>query len=115
MGNAKFDIEKFTGKNDFDLWGVKKFQAEVVVTACYLINRCLLSAINFKSPSEVRKGRSSTNEHLRIFGYLAYTHTTQDNFEPRAKMCVFLGYPEGNGYKLWNFEDQKNIVSKDVF
>ena len=23
MGNAKFDLEKFTGKNDFGLWRVK--------------------------------------------------------------------------------------------
>ena len=51
-----------------------------------------------------------------MFKAQSHLHTTQDNLEPRAKRCVFLGYPEGvKGLKLWNFEHQKNIISKDVF
>ena len=93
----------------------KNFWAEAAVTACYLINRCPSSAIKFKTPLEVWKGGNSSYEHLRIFGCLAYAHKIQDKLEPRAKKCVFLGYPEGvKGYKLWNLEDQKNIISRDV-
>ena len=93
----------------------KKFWAEVVVTACYLINRCPSYVITFKPPLDVLKGTNSSYEHLRIFGWLAYAHTTQDKLEPRAQRCVFLGYPEEvMGYKLWNFEGRKNIISRDT-
>ena len=41
----------------------------------------------------------------------------QGKLEPRAKRCLFIGYPTGvKGYKLWNLKAglPKTIVSRDV-
>lgn len=45
-------------------------------------------------------------DQLNVFGCTACAHQKQDNFDPRAKMCIFLGYLEGvDGYKLWCIEN----------
>uniref|UniRef100_A0A803Q6S7 CCHC-type domain-containing protein n=1 Tax=Cannabis sativa TaxID=3483 RepID=A0A803Q6S7_CANSA len=139
---AKFGVGKHKTRNivDYlhsDLWGPsrtqsrggarcmliyaglpKKFWAEAAVTACYLINISPSSAIEFKTPIEVWTGSNSSYDHLRIFGCLAYAHIKQGKLEPRARKCIFLGYPEGvKGYKVWSIEDgnhQKNFISRDV-
>ena len=52
-----------------------------------------------------------------MFGCSAYAYIKQDKLQPRAKKCVFLGYPEGiKGYRLWCVElgFQKCLISRDV-
>ena len=55
---------------------------------------------------------------MRVFGCLAYyrnTETNGDKFEPRGKSGVFLGYPTGKkGYKIFNLEQRKMVITKDV-
>jgi len=44
-------------------------------------------------------------EHLWVLGFIAYTYVKQGKSEPRAKRCLFVGYPNGvKGYKLWALE-----------
>ncbi|KAH9682681.1 hypothetical protein KPL71_027445 [Citrus sinensis] len=69
--------------------------AETLMTACYLVNRSLSSALNFKTPVEMWSGRAANYSNLKIFGCPAYAHVKQGKLEPRALKCVFLGYPEG--------------------
>ena len=95
----------------------KTFWAEAVKTACYLINRCPSSAIQFKTPQEVWSGKPPKYDNLKIFGCVAYAHVKQSKLDPRAKKCVFLGYPEGvKGYRLWCVEPgaAKVVISRDV-
>lgn len=93
------------------------FWAEAVKTASYLINRCSSTAIDLKTPQEAWSGRSSDYSHIRVFGCTAYAHSKEDKLQPRAKKCIFLGFPEGvKGYRLWCVEPgkEKCIVSRDV-
>lgn len=76
--------------------GLKEvFGAEVVVTATYLINRCLSNSLGMKTPEEVWLGHPPSLYRLRVFGCLAYAHIRQDKVEPRALKCMFLRFPEG--------------------
>ena len=52
-----------------------------------------------------------------MFGCVAYAYVSQGKLEPRAKKCMFEGYPGGvNGYNLWYTEGgmSKSLISRDV-
>jgi hypothetical protein len=52
---------------------------------------------------------------LIVFGCTAYAHIDNGKLEPRAVKCIFLGYQSGvKGYKLWNPQTQKNVISRNV-
>ena len=93
----------------------KRFWAEVVATACYLINRSPSSALNFKTLMELWNKKPPSLSHLKPFGCLAYVHVNQGKFNLRALKAVFLGYLIGTkGYKLWLIDDKKCMISKVV-
>ena len=80
---------------------LKSFWEEAVNTTVYLINRCPFAALDFKVPEEVWNVVPHDYKNLKVFG-LAYAHVSQGQLEPRAKKCMFVGYPVGvKGYKLW--------------
>ena len=95
----------------------KHFWGEVVMTACYLVNRTPSSAIDFKTPEELWSGKPFNYDHLRIFRCTTYVHQSEGKLEPRSIKCIFLGYSEGiKGYMLWNKKSPgvKIIISCDV-
>lgn len=70
------------------------FWGEFVLTAAYLINRIPSKILHNDSPYLRLHGFNPEYSSLRTFGCLAFASTLTTNhlkFEPRAKMCFFLG------------------------
>ena len=83
-----------------------------------MINLSPSSAIDFKSPYEMRYHCVPDYSRLRIFGCDAYAHTPKalrTKLDPKALKCIFLGYQRGvKGYRLWDPIDCELVVSRDV-
>ncbi|XP_075086182.1 uncharacterized protein LOC142168906 [Nicotiana tabacum] len=83
------------------------FRAEVVNTACYIINRCMIRPIIDKTPYELLKGRKPNVTHLRAFVSKCFVHNNSKealgNFDVKNGEGVFLGYSlHSKAYKLYN-------------
>ncbi|KAF3643364.1 hypothetical protein FXO38_20633 [Capsicum annuum] len=68
----------------------KSFWAEAASTACLLINRSPLFAINKKTLEEVWSSTLTSYSDLRIFGCPAYTHVDNEKLELRFVKCLFM-------------------------
>ncbi|KAI9199191.1 hypothetical protein LWI28_029090 [Acer negundo] len=80
------------------------------------VNRLPASALDGKTPKEVWSGQPiSDYDRLYIFGCPAYFHVTESKLDPRAKKAMFVSFSEGvKGFRLWNSESKKIILSRDV-
>ena len=93
----------------------RRFCAEAASTACYLINRSPCITLDKKTPIEVWSGSLADYSQLRIFGCTTYARVDNGKLEPRAAKCIFLGYqPSVKGYKLWNPQTRKVVLSRNV-
>jgi hypothetical protein len=92
--------------------------AEAVFTTCYLENRSLSTAINYKTPEEVRISHLCDYSNLKIFCCDAYDFISKDQcskLDPRSNKYVFVGYGDRvKGYRLWDPTTHKLIISRDV-
>ncbi|KAG7588381.1 Integrase catalytic core [Arabidopsis suecica] len=95
-----------------------EYWGECVLTAVFLINRLPTPLLKDKSPIEVLTSKVPDYGGFRVFGCLCYSSTSSKNrnkFQPRAKPCIFLGYPPGvKGYKLLDLETNAIHVSRNV-
>ncbi|KAJ4721737.1 Retrovirus-related Pol polyprotein from transposon TNT 1-94 [Melia azedarach] len=93
----------------------RRFWAEAVSTACYLINRGPHTGINLKTPFEVWSGKPADYSNLRAFGCTVYYHVNEGKLESRAKKGVFVGYGDGvKGYRIWSPSENRVILSRNV-
>ncbi|KAH9669161.1 Integrase catalytic domain-containing protein [Citrus sinensis] len=74
----------------------KKFWAEAVSYASYLINQMPSVAIGGKTLMEMWLGKHAQNyDSLRIFGCSAYYHVKDGKLDPRARKVIFVGFKGG--------------------
>ncbi|KAK9090791.1 hypothetical protein Sjap_023968 [Stephania japonica] len=96
----------------------KKFWAEAVNTACYVINRAPSTAIELRTPMEMWTGKPVDYSNLLVFGspvYAMYNAQETTKLDPKSRKCLFLGYADGvKGYRLWDSTTHKVVVSRDV-
>lgn len=96
----------------------QRFWGEAVLTATHLINRLPSIVLKWKCPVEILTNKRPDFSRLKIFGCLCFVSNLDPHkrkFDPRAKKCVFLGYvPNCKGYKVFDLQDQKVLVSRDV-
>ncbi|GJY08330.1 retrovirus-related pol polyprotein from transposon TNT 1-94 [Tanacetum coccineum] len=93
----------------------RSFWAEVLNTACYLINRSPATAIDCKTLIEVWSGKPADYSKLRVFGCPAYYHVSEGKLDPRGEKGIFMGYGEGvKGYRIWSPSERRVILSRDV-
>ena len=96
----------------------KSLWAEAVSCAIYVLNRCPTRCNFGKTPQEVWTGMKSDISHFKVFGCLAYAHVPDQlrkKLDDKAEKCIFIGYShETKGYKLFNPNTGKVIVSRDV-
>ena len=82
---------------------------------CFLVNRSPSFAIDKKTPEELWSGTPANYSNLKIFGCPTFVHVDNGKLESRSKQCLFLGYkPSDKGYKLWDLETSKVMISKVV-
>lgn len=96
----------------------EKFWAEALMTASYIKNRTLHSAINGNVPKSLWTGNKPSIKHLKVYGCLAIVHVTKHGkhkLDSRGKECVMVGYSnQTKGYRLWDPITDDVIQSKHV-
>ncbi|RVX11871.1 Retrovirus-related Pol polyprotein from transposon TNT 1-94 [Vitis vinifera] len=93
------------------------FWAECVSTVVHIINRLPTPLLSRQTPFERLYGKLPSYSHIRVFGCLAYATNVHvpHKFAPRAKRCIFLGYPVGQkAYKLYDLDTHQMFTSRDV-
>ena len=96
----------------------KTFWAEALNTAVYVHNRSPTTSLNKITPYEALVGRKPSVSHFRVFGSICYSHVPKDErrkLDFKSKKCVFVGYSTfSRGYRVYDLENKKTIVSRDV-
>ena len=94
----------------------KQFWGEAVMAATYLLNRSPTVALGKTTPFEKWFGRKPDISNLRIFGCLAYALTPKQKrkaFDMKTSSSTMVGY-DTNGYRLYDHQQQKVIVARNV-
>ena len=97
----------------------KKFWAEALSTAVYIHIRVVSRALPKKTtPHHLWIGESPNLSYFRVFGFKCWFTIPKlklKKLDSRSKEGFCMGYPtQSKGYKIWDLEFSKLIVSRDV-
>ncbi|KAL0431167.1 UNVERIFIED_CONTAM: Retrovirus-related Pol polyprotein from transposon RE1 [Sesamum radiatum] len=96
----------------------KHFWGDSILTATHIINKLPTPTLNWKSPFEILYDSPPTYDNLKMFGCLCFAsniYPHKSKFDQRAFKRVFLGYvPDHKGYKLYDIQRDKVLISRDV-
>lgn len=96
----------------------KEFWAEAVACAVYLSNQSPTRSISGKMPQEAWSGRKPEISHLIVFGSITHVHISDEKrskLDDKSDKYIFIGYDSSTkGYKLYNPNTKKTILSRDV-
>ncbi len=97
----------------------KKFWAEALSNAVYIRNRMVSRSLPKNiTPYERWKGSKPDLSHIRIFGCqccFVLPKVEVRKLDARSKERIMMGYStQSKGYKIWDTESTKLIVSRDV-
>lgn len=96
----------------------KRYWAETVNTAAYLLNRTPHKMFNGKSPEEIWSGHELNLSYLKVFGCVAMKMTPKQfrkKWDARSVKCVMMGYCEfSKAYRLYDPILNKMHVSRNV-
>ena len=97
----------------------KKFWAEALSTAVYIRNRVVSRVLpKNTTPHHLWIGESPNLSYFRVFGckcWFVIPKPKVKKLDSRSKEGFFMGYStQSKGYKIWDLESSKLIVSRDV-
>ncbi len=97
----------------------KKFWAEALSTAVYIRNRVVSRSLpNNVTPYHRWYGKTPDVSHFRVFGckcWYVLPKTRVRKLDARSKRGLMMGYStQSKGYKIWDIESSKLLVSRDV-
>lgn len=96
----------------------KKFWAEAVNTAVYVLNRTGTSPEKGKTPYELWCGKPPCIGHFKVFGTEVFVHVPKPRrkkWDKKAERGIFVGYEDNTkGFRVWIPSSQKVDVSRDV-
>ena len=96
----------------------RKYWAEAVSTAVYLLNRSPTLAVKHKTPEEAWFGHKPRINHLKVFGSLAYVgipDTKRTKLDSKSQKLMLTGYSHTHkAYRLIDVNTDRLIFSRDV-
>ncbi len=97
----------------------KKFWAEALATAVYIRNRMVSRSLpKHVTPHQRWMGKEPDLSHLRVFGckcWFVLPKFKVKKLDARSKEGLMMGYStQSKGYKIWDIESARMIVSRDV-
>jgi hypothetical protein len=91
---------------------------EEIDTTIYLHNRIPHSILGKMNPEEAFTGRRPDVKHIRIFGFLTYSHVPSERrtkIDPIAQQGILVGYSEvSKAYHIYIPPVRRVVVRKDV-
>ena len=94
------------------------FWSHCVLTTAFLINQIPSPLLNHNTPYELLYKKPVNYSSFRVFGCLAFSSTLasqRTKFQPRARTCVFIRYPNGmKAYRLYDIHTKQIFVFGDV-